>query len=85
MKVTITHFQPYISINHFLMFVLKVTGVNKLAFPPIIIGEKLMKIRGWGRISAQGRVKNLLKEEQSQAELICINHWGSKYSLGGPI
>ena len=49
-------------------------GVNKLAFPLIIIGEKLLKIRGKRRISAQGRVKNLLKEGQSLAGLICMNH-----------
>ena len=42
-------------------------GVNKLAFPPIIIGEKLLKIWGWGRISTQGRVKNLVKTGRKPA------------------
>jgi len=65
--------------------VLITTGVDKVAFPPIIIGEKLLKIRGWGRISAQGRVKNLLKAGKSQTDLICLNHWGNNTSLGRPI
>ena len=63
----------------------KFAGVDKVAFPPIIIGEKLLKIRGWGRISAQGRVKNLLKAGKSQTDLICLNHWGNNSSLGRPI
>jgi len=60
-------------------------GVDKVAFPPIIIGEKLLKIRGWGRISAQGKVKILLKAGKSQTDLNCLNHWGNNSSLGRPI
>ena len=68
-----------------LLDVVAYSGVDKVAFPPIIIGEKLLKIRGWGRISAQGRVKNLLKAGKSQTDLICLNHWGNNSSLGRPI
>ena len=54
-----TFLRPYIKSLFYLE-----AGVNKLAFPPVFAGEKLLKISCWGRIFNDSPSFNLTKEGQ---------------------